>query len=283
MKRNNNDWDIVLSNRPGWLFPNLSELWRYRDLIAMFTRRDLSLIYKQTVLGPIWYIIKPLASSVVFTVIFGRVARISTDELPQFLFYMSGTILWGYFSRCLISGSNTLLANAGLYKKAYFPRLAIPLSQVVSNMVQFLIQFLAFIGFLVYYTWQGSPIHQTVWIAYTPLILLQMACLGTGFGLLVSSLTVKYRDLTIGFGFGVSLWMYASPIVYPMSQVPDKYRLLYSLNPMATVVEAFRCGFLGAGSVNPNYIFIGWAVTVIVLLLGLVMFSRSEKTFIDTV
>ncbi|MFH0786368.1 MAG: ABC transporter permease [Pseudomonadota bacterium] len=245
---NNTDnayWTKIIQPRSGWFDLHLKELWRYRDLIVLFVRRNFVTVHKQTILGPLWYLIQPLFSTLVFTVIFGNIAKLPTDGLPPMLFYMSGIVTWNYFSGCLNQTSNTFVANAGIFGKVYFPRLTVPISVVTTNLLQFAIQFGLFLGFLFYFYFKGSSIHPHWWIFFTPLLILQMACLGLGLGIIVSSLTTKYRDLTYLVAFGVQLWMYATPIVYPISLVPSRYQWLLALNPMTAIVETFRFAFLG--------------------------------------
>jgi lipopolysaccharide transport system permease protein len=276
-------WTTEIKTKAGWFDINLSEVWRFRDLIMMFVKRDFVAQYKQTILGPLWFLLQPLFSTVIFTIIFSRVARISTDGLPPFLFYMAGNVVWGYFSNCFTSTSNTFVANAAIFGKVYFPRLVMPVSTVISRLIMFAIQFVLFIGFLVYFMLKGSPIHPNMWILSMPVLLFQMALMGLGFGILVSALTTKYRDLTFLVAFGVQLWMYATPIVYPLSIVSPKYRLLMSLNPMTAVTEVFRYAFLGQGTIDWQCIGVSWLSTLLVLGCGVVLFSRVEKTFMDTV
>lgn len=276
-------WDMIIRPKSGWFDIHLGELYRYHDLIYMFVRRDFVTFYKQTILGPLWHIINPLVSTLVFTIIFGKIAKISTDGIPPFLFYMAGTVVWGYFSTCLTGTSNTFVANAGIFGKVYFPRLTVPVSKVIIGLLQFGIQFVIFLGFLIYFIWQGAEVRPNYFIFAIPLVLLQMAILGLGFGILISSLTTKYRDLTFAMGFAVQLWMYATPIVYPLSIVPEKYRILAALNPMTSIVESFRGAFLGVSSIEPAYIAISVTITILVFIAGIIMFSRVEKTFMDTV
>lgn len=273
----------VISPISGWFNFNLKELWEHRDLIALFVRRDFIAVYKQTILGPLWFFIQPLFSTIIFTIIFGNVAKIPTDGLPPMLFYMAGIILWNYFSTCLTTTSNTFIANANIFGKVYFPRLTVPISVVIVNLITFSIQFLLFIGFLVYFYIRGATIYPSIWILMTPLLLIQMGFLGLGVGIIVSSLTTKYRDLTFVVGFGTQLWMYASPIVYPLSQIPERWQWIYAMNPMASVVEIFRYAFLGNGSVNLQHMTISAGMTISIFFLGVVLFSRIEKSFMDTV
>ena len=277
------DWDLVIKPKTGWFDVHLGELYRYRDLIYMFVKRDYVTFYKQTILGPLWYIIQPLVNTLVFTIIFGKVARISTDGTPPFLFYMAGTVSWGYFATCLNSTSNTFVKNAGIFGKVYFPRLTVPVANVIIGLLQFGIQFVIFLGFLLYFLWQGTEVQPNTLIFTLPLLLLQMAVMGLGFGILISSLTTKYRDLTFAMTFVVQLWMYATPVVYPLSIVPGKYRLFAALNPMTSIVECFRAAFLGTSSIELIHVAISVTITLLVFGAGVIMFSRIEKTFMDTV
>lgn len=281
--RNDDQWTTVLRSRSGWFDLHLKDLWEYRDLILLFVRRDFVSIYKQTILGPFWFLLQPLASTFIFTVVFGKIANIPTDGIPQPLFYMGGIVTWNYFASCLNRTSDTFVANEGIFGKVYFPRLAVPLSAVVINLLTFAIQFALFLVFMVFFGLRGSAIHPNGWILLTPLLLVQMGALGLGLGILISSLTTKYRDLSFILGFGVQLWMYATPIVYPMSQVPAKWHWLYVLNPVAAIVETFRYAFLGSGSVSPLHLGVSAGITVILLAAGIITFNRVEKTFMDTV
>ncbi len=279
----NEQWTKVIGPKKGWFDLNLSNLWNYRDLIMLFVKRDFVAFYKQTILGPLWFLLQPLFTTIVFTIIFGRIAKIPTDGLPQMLFYMCGIVIWNYFADCLNKTSDTFVSNAGIFGKVYFPRLTVPISIVITNLITFAIQFSLFLSFWSYFYLKGSAIKASPWILLTPLLLLQMAALGLGLGILISSLTTKYRDLRYVVGFGVQLWMYATPVVYPMSQIPEKWQWMYAMNPMAAIVETARFAFLGAGSIRPWNLGISLAVTVLILLAGIVLFSRIEKTFMDTV
>ncbi len=284
MNQNSNpNWDLVIRPKSGWFDLHLSDLWRYRDLTMLFVWRDFVAQYKQTILGPLWYLIQPLFSTIVFTVVFGRVAKIPTDGLPPFLFYMAGVTCWSYFAECLTRTSGTFITNAGLFGKVYFPRLTVPLSIVISNILKFGIQFLFFIGFLAYFMINGAPIRPNFRIFLMPYLLLLMAGLGLGAGIIISALTTKYRDLQQLVAFGVQLLMYATPVVYPLSEVPDKYKWLALANPMAPIIETFRYAFLGSGSFNVAYLLYSTFTTLILLLLGVILFNRVEKTFMDTV
>jgi len=282
-QNSNTNWDLIIRTKSGWFDLHLSDLWRYRDLTMLFVWRDFVAQYKQTILGPLWYLIQPLFSTIVFTIVFGRVAKIPTDGLPPFLFYMAGVTCWNYFAECLTRTSGTFIDNAGLFGKVYFPRLTVPLSIVISNILKFGIQFLFFIGFLAYFMINGAPIRPNYWIFLMPYLLLLMAGLGLGAGIIISALTTKYRDLQYLVTFGVQLLMYATPIVYPLSVVPEKYKWLALANPMAPIIETFRYAFLGSGSFNVTYLLYSTVTTLILLLLGVVLFNRVEKTFMDTV
>lgn len=277
------NWDKIIRPRTGWFDIHPGELWKYRDLIGLFVWRDFVSIYKQTILGPLWYIIQPLLTTVVFTVIFGKVAKLPTDGLPPFLFYLSGVITWRYFADCLNSTSNTFVGNAHIFGKVYFPRLTVPVSIVISNLIAFGIQFILFLAFFFYY-WQNSTvINPQPALLFIPFLIIQMAALGLGFGIIVSSMTTRYRDLTHLVGFGVQLWMFATPVVYPASSLPDKWRWILLMNPMASVIEAFRFAFFGTGSINPQGWLISLSITVCILFVGIILFSRVEKSFMDTV
>jgi len=280
---NNQQWDMVIKPKTGWFDIHLGEMWRYRDLIGMFVRRDFVTFYKQTILGPLWYIIQPLFTTLVFTIIFGRVAKIPTDTLPPFLFYMAGNVMWGYFSTTLTATSNTFNANAGIFGKVYFPRLTVPIATIIVNFLQFGIQLLFFVAFYCYFLLRGSPIQPTAWLFALPVLLIQMALLSFGCGILVSSMTTKYKDLRFFMTFLVQLWMFASPVVYPLSLVPEWLRGYYALNPMVALVEIFRLAFFGVSSIQAGEVVISWLITLIILFGGVVLFSRIEKTFMDTV
>jgi lipopolysaccharide transport system permease protein len=279
----NDDWDLIITPRKKWWDLQLRDVWNYRDLISLFVRRDFVSRYKQTILGPLWFIIQPLLTSLVFTVIFGNIAQLPTDGLPQMLFYMSGNILWGYFSTCLTSTSTTFTANAHLFGKVYFPRLVMPISVVISNLITFGIQFAFFLVYTLYFYLRGSEVALTNWAFALPLLLVLMAGLGLGFGIIISSMTTKYRDLQYLVSFGVGLWMYATPVIYPVSSIPEQWRWVANVNPVTPIIETFRMGFLGAGDVSWARLGYSAAFMLVVLFIGIVIFNRVEKTFIDTV
>ncbi len=282
---NENAWDLIIRPKDGWLDLHLEELWRYRDLLSMFVRRDFVSVYKQTILGPLWFFIQPLFTTLVFTVVFSGMAQIPTGGLPPMLFYLAGTTAWNYFATCLNKTSTTFTANAGIFGKVYFPRLITPLSVVVSNLIQFAIQFLLFISFLVYYLLSGAAIRPdwTAICVLTPVLLLIMGLLGLGCGIIISSLTTKYRDLQFLVGFGVQLLMYGTPVIYGIASVPANYRLWVEANPMTPVIECFRGIYLGSGTWSTGSLLYSAAFTLVTLLLGLLIFHRVEKTFMDTV
>ena len=279
------DWDLVIRPRSGWFELHLSDLWRYRDLLWMFVRRDFVAVYKQTILGPIWFFIQPLLTTLTFTLIFSGVAKMSTDGLPPMLFYLAGTTPWNYFATCLTKTSTTFKDNANLFGKVYFPRLITPLSIVVSTLIQFAIQFVTLVVALGWYLLQGDAVHPNLLgiIVGTPLLILMLGGLGLGSGVIISSLTTKYRDLVFLVTFGVQLAMYATPVVYPLSVAPAKYRFWLELNPMAGIIEAFRSLYLGAGTFSWGLLGYSAGFTIVVLILGILIFNRVEKTFMDTV
>ena len=262
-------------------FP-IRELWEYRDLLLLFVRRDFKTMYKQTILGPIWILISPLLTTGMFSIIFGRIAGISTDGTSAFLFYMAGNILWNYFSGCLSSSANTFIGNAGLFGKVYFPRIVVPAASAVSRLLTFGAQFLLFLILL--FLNPGSGQIQVTWlIVMTPVLLLMLVLLAIGTGMILASLTAKYRDLQVLVGFGIQLWMYASPIVYPLSQIPGRWRWLLCINPIAGIVECFRRGWLGSGMFSVSDLLIGAGIILIILFIGTVMFNKTQRNFMDTV
>lgn len=276
-------WTTTITPHRGWLDWRLKQLWRYRDLISLFVWRDFVSAYKQTILGPAWHIIQPLLTTLVFTIVFSKVARLSTDGVPPFLFYLGGTVAWGYFANNLTKISATFVGNAHLLGKVYFHRLVLPISIAISNLVTFGIQLGIFLVALAFYFISGANLHLTGWIFCTPLFLLMLAGYGLGGGIIVSALTTRYRDLANLVGFGVQLLMYATPVIYPVSSMPERYRWIVNLNPLAPVIEGFKMGFLGSGSVNPIQLAISFGVMLVILAIGLMLFTHVERTFIDTV
>lgn len=278
------DWSLIIGPSGKWWDLRLADVWHYRDLLWMFVRRDFVSVYKQTILGPIWFFIQPLITTVMFTLVFSGIANIPTDGLPPMLFYLAGTTPWNYFATCLTKTSGTFVDNANLFGKVYFPRLVTPISIVASNLIQFSIQFLLFFGFLAYYLATGVDLNPDLLmiVVLTPVLLAMMAFLGLGTGILVSSLTTKYRDLTFLITFGVQLAMYATPVIYPMSSVPEKYRWIITLNPMSAIIESFRAIYLG-GTIPLPQLGVSAIVTALLLLLSIAIFNRVERTFMDTV
>lgn len=283
MNKSDNKWTEIISAEKGWFDLNLPELFNYLDLIYLFVKRDFVIFYKQTILGPLWYIIQPIVNTVIFNIIFGKIAKLSTDGIPPFLFYMSGTIVWAYFASCINATSITFVKNASIFGKVYFPRITVPIAAVITGLFQFIIQFSIFLGFYLYFVKNGAEIRPNYLLLTLPLIILQMAIMALGFGLILSSLTAKYRDLTFAMTFFLQMWMYLTPIVYPLSQVPEEYRIIYILNPMSSVVETFRFAFFGTSSINLQTIIVSVCFSIVVFIIGLYMFSRTEKSFIDTV
>ncbi|HWQ45660.1 MAG TPA: ABC transporter permease [Longilinea sp.] len=276
-------WDLIIEPKRFLFDLPLKELWHYRDLVMLFVRRDFVSAYKQTILGPLWYLIQPLLTTITFTVIFGNIAQLPTDGLPQFLFYMSGTVIWTYFASCLTKTSETFTSNTHIFGKVYFPRLTVPISILFSNLITFAIQFAFFLAFLGYFALRGTELHPNWWIALSPVLILMMAGLGLGFGIIISSLTTKYRDLRFLVQFGVTLLMYATPVIYSVSSIPERFRGLIRANPMTSIVEAFRYAFLGAGSIDIGQLVYSFIFMLIVVFIGTVIFNRVEATFMDTV
>lgn len=290
MPRNSSDdqevpdtWTTVITPHRGWLEWRLGVLWRYRDLIGLFVWRDFTALYKQTILGPAWHVLQPILTTLTFTLVFGMVARLPTDGVPPFLFYLAGTVAWTYFATTLTLTSSTFVTNANLLGKVYFHRLAIPISITISNFISFAIQFGIFLVVLAYYVSSGTEIRFNNWILLTPVLLVMLAGYGLGGGIVVSALTTRYRDLAKLVTFGVQLGMFLTPVVYPLSMVPQSIRWLVELNPLTPVLEGFRLAFLGVGSVTLNELAISAAGMGILLAVGLMLFTHIERTFMDTV
>ena len=286
MKEVNNTWTTAIKPKERLLQLDLKELWHYRDLCSLFVRRNITTQYKQTILGPLWYIIQPLITMVMYMVVFGGIANISTDGIPQPLFYLGGICMWQYFSDCLNKTSSTFTDTAGIFGKVYFPRLVVPLANVLSNLLRFGIQLVLFlIVYAIYQIWIiPGGIHTNGYALLLPLLVLMLAGLALGFGILFSSLTTKYRDLQLLLTYFVSLWMYATPIIYPLSTITHpKLHFLMSLNPLTGIVEAFKYGFLGAGEFSWGLLAYSFCFMVVLLAIGIVIFNRVQKTFMDTV
>jgi len=279
------DYEIILRPETSWIHLELKGIWHYRDLLLLMVWRDFSAKYKQTLLGPLWFLLQPLLMTLVFTVIFGKVAGLPTDGLPPLLFYLCGQLSWNYFAANFNSNSATLVNNAGLFSKVYFPRLIVPISALISNLFTFGIQLALFVGFYFYFkTGPGPALFAASWRAlFLPLILVQTALLSLGVGLLMSAITAKYRDLTHVLNLLIQLWMYATPVIIPLSKFPEKWRWVIALNPMTTIVESTRLILLGNGTVYPAHLIDSVIVTLLLLAAGLLAFIKVEKTFVDTV
>lgn len=276
-------WTTIIEPKHNLVDLKLREVWQYRDLVWLFVKRDFTTRYKQTVLGPLWFIIQPLLLTVAQTFIFGNIAGLSTDGLPQFLFYMAGNVPWLYFSTCLTSTSSTFTNNAKIFGKIYFPRLTTPIATTLSSLINFFIQFAMFIIFTLIFMFTGANVHIT-WVALlTPLFILELAALGMGFGIIISSLTTKYRDLQVLVSFGVLVWMYLSPVIVSGSSLSPTIYNLMMLNPVSPIIELMRYAWLGAGTTPFGFWGISWIVTFVVMLIGIILFNKVEKTFMDTV
>lgn len=284
MEKQNYTFETVIKSKTNIFDFNIKELIKYFDLILLFVRREFVAKYKQTILGPAWAIIQPFLTTVVFTIVFGNMAKLSTEGIPPFLFYMSGNICWQSFSTGLTQTANTFITNAPILSKVYFPRLVMPIATVISEFIQFGIQFLFFICFFLYYYFQPNNAVSMNWTAFLlPIYVIQLAFLGLGFGVIVSSLTTKYRDLMMLVAFGVQLWMYGTPIAYGIDMVPKKFLALYMLNPVTPIIQNFRYSFLNSGSFEVKYYIISWITTMVFLFIGVMIFNKVEKTFADTV
>jgi lipopolysaccharide transport system permease protein len=275
-------WTEVIQPKKSVFQLNLSEIWNYRDLIWIFVRRDIVSVYKQTVLGPLWFFLGPIFTVFTFVFVFNQIAKISTDNIPAPLFYLAGTTLWNYFQACVTGTSSTFISNANIFGKVYFPRLVSPISMVISNLLKFGIQLLMFLCFWFYYLAQGT-IHPNAYIALLPLLVLLMGGMALGVGIIISSLTTKYRDLSYFIGFGITLLMYATPVIYPVSAIPEMYKPFVIYNPIAPIIETFRYGFTGSGYFSWNGLIYSSVFTIVVLLIGTVLFNKIERTFMDTV
>jgi lipopolysaccharide transport system permease protein len=276
-------WSKIIQPERPWFDLQLGELWRYRDLIYLFARRDLVSVYKQTLLGPLWFFAQPVFTAAVFWMVFGRIGGIITTGTPQLLFFMAGIILWNYFSNCLLRTATTLTANATLFGKVYFPRLAVPLSVVLSQLVSFAVQLALFVA-LFGLSWAfGVPVEPNWRMISLPLLLLNIVALALGVGCIVAALTTRYRDLEVAVGFGVQLWMYGSCVVYPLEAIPKDMRWYFLLNPMVPIIESFRFAFLGRGVVEVWHLALSMGVSMVCLVVGLMLFRHVEGTFLDTV
>ncbi len=277
-------WDLIIKPKTSLFSIDFKQVWRYRDLMLLFVKRDFVATYKQTILGPLWFIVQPLLTTITFMVIFGNIAKISTEGVPHILFYLSGIVMWGYYSECLTKTSDTFSVNSDLFGKVYFPRLIVPFSIIISSMIRLSIQLVLFFCFWTYYYfYKGIPLQVNSTVFLFPLLLILMAGNGLALGIIISSLTTKYRDLRFLVQFGVQLLMYASPVVYPLSSVPEKYKWILLLNPMTSIIETFKYGFLGIGVFNYQYLIYNFLSLVVILFVGFVVFNKVEKSFMDTV
>lgn len=276
-------WDIVIRPKRHLLDIDLQELWEHRDLLMMFVTRDIVTVYKQTILGPVWFFVQPIMTTLIYIVVFGKIANISTDGIPQQLFYLSGILMWNYFAECLNQTADTFVQNANLFGKVYFPRLIVPLSKVLSGLIKFGIQLVLFLGVYAYVLFRNPHVRPTLWLLLFPFFVLLMAAMGLAFGIIFTSLTTKYRDLKFLMQFGVQLLMYASPVIYPISMLSDNLRRIMLLNPLAYVLEGFKYAFLGAGVHTWNGLAYVTLFTAVILALGIVIFNKTEQNFMDTV
>lgn len=276
-------WTKIIEPKTNLLDLRLNDLWQYRDLVMMFIRRDFVSNFKQTILGPLWFFIQPLLTTITYVVIFGRVAKLSTDGIPMLLFYLSGITIWNYFSETLTRTSGVFRENANLFGKVYFPRLTMPVSIIISNLLRFAIQFLLFLLVWVYYLVATDAIQPNFYLLLTPVLILIMGLLALGFGMTISALTTKYKDLTFLVTFSIQLLMFATPVIYPMSTVPDNYKRILAANPISAVIETFRFGFLGSGTFSWGALLYSFAFSLVVLFIGVVIFNRVEKKFTDII
>ena len=277
-----NKWSLVIKPKQKWLDINLKEVWAYKDLIFIFVKRDLVSMNKQTILGPLWFFLAPLFTVFIYTFVFNNIAKISTDGIPAPLFYLAGTTLWNYFQMCFLGTTSTFTTNASLFGKVYFPRLVSPISTVISNLLKFFIQLVLFLCMWGYYFSKGE-IEPNKTLLLLPFLILLLAGISLGLGLIISSLTTKYRDLTYFISFGITLLMYVTPVIYPLSSIPVKFKFFIEYNPISPIIEAFRYGFTGRGIFNLFDLGFSFLVMVVVLLIGIILFNKTERTFMDTV
>jgi lipopolysaccharide transport system permease protein len=280
---NEEKWDLIIKPKRKLLDLQIRELIRYRDLIFLFVKRDFTTQYKQTILGPLWFVLSPFFSTIIYTFIFGRLANIGTDGIPHTLFYFSGTILWNFFSNCFNESCNVFINNAGIFGKVYFPRLAVPINYVLSNSIKSFIQFVMLVILFIYFFFTGSSVHASWLMILFPFIFIWLAAISVGAGIIISSLTTKYRDLRNLVGFALNLGMYATPVVYPISEIPGRFRWIAYVNPVSAPIELFRKWFFGVSSVDTNMILISLGVTAILVFIGLILFNQNEQNFIDVV
>ena len=278
-----NNWTEEIKSNDSLFSVNLKEVWQYRDLLFMLVKKEFITFYKQTILGPIWFFIQPVLTVLMYVVLFGQIAKLSTDGLPQVAFYLAGTIIWNYFSESLTKTSTIFKDNATVFGKIYFPRLIMPLSVVCSGLMKFAIQFILFVLVVLYYTFVTGTIYPNLWVLATPFLIILMAAFALGLGMIFSSLTTKYKDLTFLLTFGIQLGMYATPVVYPVSAMPEKYRWIIDVNPLTGIFECFRYGYLGSGDFKPSSLGLSTLLISILLIIGVLIFNKVEKSFMDTV
>jgi len=276
-------WTEEIKSQSSIFFVNYKEVWHYRDLLLMLVKKDYVTFYKQTILGPIWFFIQPILTTLIYVLIFGKIAKLSTDGAPQIAFYLSGVTIWNYFSESLTKTSTVFRDNAAVLGKVYFPRLIMPLSIVVSGLMKFAIQFALFIAVVMYYTFAENTLHPNIWILATPFLVLLMAAFSLGLGMIFSSLTTKYKDLVFLLTFGIQLFMFATPVVYPVTSIPADRQWIVNLNPLTGIFECFRYGFLGTGSFTPETLIMSTGIIALILVLGVLIFNKVEKSFMDTV
>ena len=282
--QNNKDWTLEIYPKTKLLDLNLKEIWRYRDLLTLFVRRDFVAVYKQTIFGPLWFFIQPILTTIMFMVVFGGIAKMSTDGMPQAVFYLAGIVLWNYFSSALTVTSNTFISNKGVFGKVYFPRVVTPISVVISKLLTFGVQFILFLAvYFYYFLFTDTLLRPNSALVLVPLLIIMTALLSLGLGLIITALTTKYRDFTFLLGFAIQLGMYATPIIYPASSIEGKLKTVIMLNPMSSIIETFRYAFLGVGNFSWGGLAYSFTVMAVLLVIGVITFNKVEKTFMDTV
>lgn len=279
----NEKWTQEIGSKHNLFSLNLKEVWAYKDLVYMLVKRDFVTSFKQTILGPIWFFINPIFTTIMYVIVFGNIANLSTDGAPQMAFYLAGVTLWNYFSSCLNGTSNVFRGNASIFGKVYFPRLVMPIAIVTSNLMQFAVQFLLFAVVVIYYLVTEGNVHPNSWMLATPLLIFLMASFAMGTGMIFSSMTTKYKDLSMLLSFGVSLYMYVTPVVYPVSSIPEKFRWIADINPLTGIFECFKYAFLGVGDFNVGMLIYSFVFIMIILGIGMIIFNKVEKSFMDTV
>ncbi len=283
MQNHGNTWTEEIKSENSLWSVNYKEIWHYRDLLLMLVKRNFTNFYKQTILGPIWFFIQPILTTFIYVILFGQVAKLSTDGLPHIPFYLAGITIWNYFAECLTKNATVFKDNAGVFGKVYFPRLIMPLTIVVSGLLRFAVQFALFIAVVIYYTFVEKTIHPNLWILMTPILMLLMAGFAMGLGMIFSSLTTKYKDLVFLLNFGIQLFMYVTPVIYSMTSLDSKYKLFVEANPLSSIFECFRYAYLGSGSFEPATLINSTLIIGFLLFIGILVFNKVEKSFMDTV